>query len=42
MMMHDVLSFCAMLLAGVVGALIVGPLGSAARLVAARVRSIDR
>jgi hypothetical protein len=38
LMMHDVLSFSAMLLAGVIGALIVGPLGRTARRVAVRVR----
>jgi hypothetical protein len=42
MMAHDLFSFSAMLLSGLIGALIVGPLGNAARTIAQRVRVSDR
>jgi hypothetical protein len=38
MIAHDLLSFSALLLSGVIGALIAGPLGLAARTVAERAR----
>jgi hypothetical protein len=41
MIAHDLLSFSALLLAGVLGALIAGPLGNAAKLIAERARISD-